>query len=127
MLNVEMVRLDLGIIVTTDQDYIFNILIIRDGGSRMNYNIGSNDIPEDMVDFAELVGYDLFFRICEEYGGNQMYFPKKESLLRKARDRDIRSKYDGMNSIELSKTFGLTANQIRNIVVRTPVSTGIKK
>ena len=82
----------------------------------MSYSVKLEDIPEEFMDFASVVGYEMFFRICEVYGGHQIYFPKKDSLVRKARDREIRERFNGGNYGELSKYFGLTINQIRNIV-----------
>lgn len=74
------------------------------------------DIPKELVSFAELVGQDVFMKICEEYGGSQIYFPKKDSLMRGYRDRVIKKEYDGTNVVDLAKKYGLSSNHIRNIV-----------
>ena len=74
------------------------------------------DIPKELVSFVELVGMDVFIRICEEYGGNQIYFPKKDSLMRGYRDKVIKREYDGTNVSELARRYGLSSNHIRNIV-----------
>ena len=52
-------------------------------------------------------------------GGQELYIPKRESLEREARDRDIRAQFDGGNYRALAARFQLSERQIRKILKGT--------
>ena len=49
-------------------------------------------------------------------GGQSLYIPKRESLERNARDRDIRARFNGCNYRALAAQFRLSERQIRKII-----------
>ena len=49
-------------------------------------------------------------------GGQNLYIPKRESLERNARDRDIRAHFTGGNYRALAVQFRLSERQIRKII-----------
>ena len=49
-------------------------------------------------------------------GGQSLYIPKRESLERNARDRDIRARFNGGNYRALAAQFRLSERQIRKII-----------
>ena len=66
-----------------------------------------SDIPEEYRDIAEAIGLEAFTRLTLLCGGQSLYIPKRESLERNARDRDIRA---------LAAQFRLSERQIRKII-----------
>ena len=54
-----------------------------------------SDIPEEYRDIAEAIGLEAFTRLTLLCGGQSLYIPKRESLERNARDRDIRARFNG--------------------------------
>ena len=56
---------------------------------------------------------DLVALLC---GGQSLYIPKRESLERNARDRDIRARFNGCNYRALAVQFRLSERQIRKII-----------
>lgn len=80
------------------------------------YTIHMNDIPAEYRDIAEALGLDTFLRLTELCGGLSLYIPKRESLDRDARDRDIRARFNGGNYRALAAQFRLSERQIRKII-----------
>ena len=71
-----------------------------------------SDIPEEYRDIAEAIGLEAFTRLTLLCGGQSLYIPKRESLERNARDRDIRTRFNGA----LAAQFRLSERQIRKII-----------
>ena len=66
-----------------------------------------------MLDF---IGIDMFIDICDKFGGSQLYFPKKESVLRASRNREIKRMCSEYSKSEIAKKFGITKRQVENIL-----------
>ena len=49
----------------------------------------------------------------------ELYIPKRESLEREGRDREIRARFDGGNTRALAAQFRLSERQIRKILSGT--------
>ena len=75
-----------------------------------------SDIPEEYRDIAEAIGLEAFTRLTLLCGGQNLYIPKRESLERNARDRDIRAHFNGCNYRALAFQFRLSERQIRKII-----------
>lgn len=75
-----------------------------------------SDIPEEYRDIAEAIGLEAFTRLTLLCGGQNLYIPKRESLERNARDRDIRARFNGGNYKALAAQFRLSERQIRKII-----------
>lgn len=74
------------------------------------------DIPEEYQDIAEFIGMEAFLRLTLLCGGQNLYIPKRESLEREGRDREIRARFDGGNYRALAAQFRLSDRQIRKII-----------
>lgn len=74
------------------------------------------DIPEEYRDIVETIGMEAFVQLTLLCGGQTLYIPKRESLERCARDREIRSRFDGSNYRALGTQFRLSERQIRKII-----------
>lgn len=78
--------------------------------------IPMSDIPEEYRDIAEAIGMEAFIQLTLLCGGQSLYIPKRESLERNARDREIRARFDGGNYRALAAQFRLSERQIRKII-----------
>lgn len=88
---------------------------------RMNSNellkyVDVSDIPETYQPVVSLIGLDNFLKLCRYAMGDELYFPKQESVLRNARNRLIIQEYNGHNLAELSHKYNLATKYISNIV-----------
>lgn len=74
------------------------------------------DIPEEYRDIVDDFGLENFLKLCRLCGGQDLYVPKIESLMREGRNRDIRARFDGGNYRILARQFRLSERQIRTII-----------
>ena len=58
-------------------------------------HIRTDDIPEEYRDIVDAIGMEAFVHLTLLCGGQSLYIPKRESLERNARDRDIRARFNG--------------------------------
>ena len=78
--------------------------------------IRETDIPEEYRDIVDTIGMEAFIQLTLLCGGQTLYIPKRESLERGARDREIRSRFNGANYRALASQFRLSERQIRKII-----------
>lgn len=78
--------------------------------------IKMEDIPDNMITMVEIIGMDEFVELTRVYGGDILYIPSYKSLKKQVRNREIKTKYDGLNSKELAKDYDLSVSQINRIV-----------
>lgn len=81
--------------------------------------IRTEDIPEEYQDIVEALGLEVFLTLTDLCGGLNLYIPKRESLEREGRDREIRARFDGGNTRALAAQFRLSERQIRKILSGT--------
>lgn len=81
-----------------------------------NQKIQFEDLPPDFQDLAAEICFEATVKLIESRGGEGLYIPKPEKVLRAARDRAIRREFDGTNHRELARKYGLTVTWIRAIV-----------
>jgi len=65
---------------------------------------------------AEQIGIDNLLKLSVLVGGSTFYLPQKERLLRPLRDIKIREEYNGYNTAELSRKYGVSQRWVREIV-----------
>lgn len=73
------------------------------------------DLPEGVVDIVDVIGMDAFKSLVKFSGGSNLYVPNESSLVKGVRNRMIRDSFDG-DYRKVSRKFGLSNAQIRNIV-----------
>ena len=79
--------------------------------------IGLDDLRDEQRGIAQAIGLEAYLQLSKTYGGMTIYIAKAEDILeRKHRDERIRSEYDGTNTAQLARKYGLTETWIRNIV-----------
>ena len=79
-------------------------------------DIDIKDLEGDMVDVAETLGLSVAKQLIRIFGGESIYFPKAESVIRASRDRQIYKDFNGFNLRQLSCQYNLTTRQIRTII-----------
>lgn len=79
--------------------------------------LSMDDIPDNHIPLAELIGLDNFILLCDYVKGDELYFPQVDKILIPARNRRIRKEYNGYNKRELARKYNLTISQI-NVITR---------
>ena len=79
------------------------------------------DIAERYRPVVEIVGIEKYIEVSRYAMGDEVYFPKPETLLAPARNRRIRKEYDGFNTKELAQRYNLTLPQIHAILKDEPI------
>lgn len=79
------------------------------------------DIPERYQEVVRIIGVEKFAELGEYARGDEIYFPKPETIIAPARNRRIKKEYNGYNSRELAEKYDLTTRQIENILKDEPL------
>ncbi|MDO9142181.1 MAG: Mor transcription activator family protein [Methylobacter sp.] len=89
--------------------------------------------PEKLTDMHERLrheldklkpktSYEVAWCVTEmiriHYSGTPLYFPKGDNYQKRQRDIEIYEKYNGKNTDELHKEYGVTVKQIYSIIKR---------
>ena len=80
------------------------------------FELSSEQVPEELYWLYELVGMDHFLKIIDTAGGEFLYFPKRSTLERTLRRQAIAKEYDGSNVRQLARKYGLSDRHIRTIL-----------
>ena len=64
---------------------------------------------------AETIGAENFCRLADILGGETVYIPKTESLVRPVRDAHIKAEFNGFNHSELAKKYNVTERWVREL------------
>mgnify|MGYP001567456225 CR=1 FL=1 len=73
------------------------------------------DLPESLIDIEEVIGLDNVKEFIKLAGGSSVYIPSENSVLKPIRNKIIRKSFNG-NYKELSRKFGISEVQVRNII-----------
>lgn len=74
-----------------------------------------NDLPEPYRTIAEICGIDKTIELAKTFSGEQVYFPKYDTVYRPLRDKKILEEFNGYNFRTLAKKYGLTEMAVRRI------------
>lgn len=58
----------------------------------------------------------MFLDFCHEFGGCHIYVPHRKSIMRHYRNKEILRRYNGTNSKELAKEFGITEVYLKSMI-----------
>lgn len=72
-------------------------------------------LPENLIDIVQAIGMDSFRGLVRIAGGSNLYIPNENSLIKPIRNKMIKDSFKG-DYKSLSKQFGISEVQIRNIV-----------
>lgn len=78
--------------------------------------VEASDLPEGCRDLVDVVGLEVVMDIVDYCGGGSIYFPSRGAVVKNARNRVIRIRFDGGNYRELGSMFGISDTQVRSIV-----------
>lgn len=79
-------------------------------------DIRIDDLPEELREMADIIGFDDVLALVRNYGGGAVYIHEWETVIRGARDRKIRKDFNGANYRELAREHDLSVSMIRQIV-----------
>lgn len=74
------------------------------------------DVIENLALMYDIVGEEKFLEIVRMYGGSNVYIPTYKSVIRSSRNREIVNRYNGVNGTRLAREYGISVNQVRNII-----------
>ncbi len=80
------------------------------------FDVRMDDLPPDYKDVAETIGLEPALKLVQARGGEGVYVPKVEKICRQARDRAIRSEFNGCNHKDLARKYNLTTVWVRQIL-----------
>jgi len=86
---------------------------------KKKHEISINKFPADFREVCKAIGLDKAFALAKALGGESIYIPKTESLLRDVKHAAIKQEFDGSNVRELAIKYGYSARWIRSIVNQT--------
>ena len=78
--------------------------------------IRKEDVYEHLELLYEIVGDEKYLDIVRMYGGSNLYIPTYKATIRSSRNREIRKRYNGVNGSQLAFEYGMSVNNLRNIV-----------
>ena len=78
--------------------------------------ISKDDIGYKLEVLLDIVGEEKFLEITKHYGGDNVYIPTYKSVLRNHRNKEIKEKFDGGNSSQLAKEYGVCVTHVNRIV-----------
>ena len=79
------------------------------------------DLSENIAALYDAIGEENFIKVVKLYGGNNLYIPTYKSVIRYSRDREIIRRYNGVNATMLSREYGISVTQVRNIIAQRTV------
>lgn len=74
------------------------------------------ELPEEMQTVAQLIGLENLLKLSHYANGSRIYIPGPEMLLKHARNRQIKTEFNGYNYKELSIQWNLSEEHIRKIL-----------
>lgn len=77
-----------------------------------------DSLNEEMIFIIENVGIDNFLKLCNQFQGESIYFPKMKSQELNDRNKKIKSEFNGKNAKNLSLRYNISERQIKRIVSR---------
>ena len=80
--------------------------------------IRRDDVYEHLELLYEIVGDEKYLEIVRMYGGSNLYIPTYKATIRNSRNREIRKRYNGVNGSLLAAEYGMSVNNLKNIVNR---------
>jgi Mor family transcriptional regulator len=73
------------------------------------------DLPESLRDVVDVIGMDSMKELIRLAGGSSLYIPSENSVTKPVRNKIIKEAFNG-NYKQLSRKFGISEVQVRNIV-----------
>lgn len=85
--------------------------------TELEKNLEIDMIPGEVNQtIASEIGMENFLKLTKIAGGRTLYLPLYQNTIKPARDKMIKSQYNGYNSLELAKKYDLTERRVMQIV-----------
>ncbi|MEC1178523.1 Mor transcription activator family protein [Metasolibacillus meyeri] len=84
-----------------------------------NKQIKLSMLSQEHGDIAAIIGVEAFMKLCDYYGGSNLYIPKRDSVIRYIRDTAIKNEFDGGNHRKLATKYNLSETHVRRIVANS--------
>jgi Mor family transcriptional regulator len=73
-------------------------------------------LPEQFQQLAYTIGLSPLLSLVDQYGGADVYIPKRDKLLQMTRDRMLKREFNGRNIEELAHRYDLTVRRVKDIL-----------
>lgn len=74
-----------------------------------------DDLPESIKGLADVIGIDSLKKLVKFASGSSLYIPNESSIIKPVRNKIMKKCFNG-NYKELSRKFGISGVQVRNIM-----------
>ncbi|MEG1411746.1 MAG: Mor transcription activator family protein [Terrisporobacter sp.] len=74
-----------------------------------------DDLPESLGDIVDVIGLDSVKDLIKLAGGSSIYIPSENSVIKPIRNKIMKDDFNGSYK-ELSRKFGISEVQVRNII-----------
>ena len=81
------------------------------------------DVYEHLEMLYEIVGEEKYLEIVRMYGGSNLYIPTYKATIRNGRNRESKKRYNGVNASYLAAEYGMSVNNLRNIIKENKIDT----
>lgn len=75
-----------------------------------------DDLEEKYRAIAEVVGMEGLKKLCDHFGGSNIYIPQNKQLIGNRREITIYREYDGSNIKQLAARYGVSESTVYNLV-----------
>jgi len=82
------------------------------------------EYSDEMKRLNEIIGDELFLKVCEEFGGSSPYISKKV-VIQKKREMVLKEYKNGVSYKDLAKKYNLTIPYIREICNYSDIDTSL--
>ena len=77
-----------------------------------------DSLSEEMIFLLEVVGMDSFLKICNQFQGDTIYFPRMKSYALTQRNLKIKEEYKAGRTInELSFKYSISTRQVKRVLL----------
>lgn len=81
-----------------------------------DFKIQFDDLAESQKEIAEIIGMENYVKLSKRFGGDgSLYIQKYSEIIKTARNREIRRKYNGHNITQLANMYNLSERHVRII------------
>ncbi len=71
-------------------------------------NITMDDLDEARQDVASVIGVDNYIKLCEEFGGTSLFFPKVDHIIKNRVYKKVIELKDTMPGYQIARMLGIS-------------------
>jgi Mor family transcriptional regulator len=76
----------------------------------------ADDLPEPFAEMVRVAGVGSVMDLAQALGGSVLYLPKPDVLRRMVRDKKIFNEFNGKNSRQIARKYGISERHVKRIV-----------